>query len=116
MSTSTGCLELVKIFPPRPITSEAEWLAAQQVIDSLLDKGELSPDERDYLSVLGTLVYEYEENQRIVPDIGGMKFAKVLVTEFGLRHAIFLTLPTHKCGGFLHLVTRSGKGASRSSS
>lgn len=42
-------IELLKTFPPRPISSEEELLATQQVIDSLIDRGELTADEQDYL-------------------------------------------------------------------
>ncbi len=55
-------------------------LAAQRVIDSLIDRGnELSPDESDYLNVLGTLVYEYEQTQEPIPDIHGVELLKVLM-------------------------------------
>lgn len=54
-------IELLKRFPPRPITSHEEFVATQKVIDSLIDKqGQLTSDEQDYLNLLGTLVYEYE--------------------------------------------------------
>ena len=58
MKNSSAYIELLKTFPPRPITGEEELTATQKAIDSLLDKGELTPDERDYLHVLGTMVYE----------------------------------------------------------
>ena len=58
-------IEFLTSFPPRPITSEEELIATQKVIDSLIDKGELTADEQDYLNVLGTLVYEYVELQRL---------------------------------------------------
>jgi hypothetical protein len=54
-------IELLKTFPPRPIVSKQGLFATQKVIDSLIDRGKLTPDEQDYLNVLGTLVYEYEQ-------------------------------------------------------
>jgi len=73
-------IELLQAFPPRPIKSQSEMLAAQRVIDSLIDRGnELSPDESDYLNVLGTLVYEYEQTQEPIPDIHGVELLKVLM-------------------------------------
>lgn len=33
-------IELLKSFPPRPVTSEEELLATQEVIDSLIDKSQ----------------------------------------------------------------------------
>ncbi len=65
------------------ITSKEELLAMQKVIDSLIDKGELTPDEQDYLNVLGTLVYEYEEKHKSIPDIYGVELLKALIAEFG---------------------------------
>ncbi len=90
-------IELLQAFPPRPIKSEEELLATQEVIDSLIDRAmeSLSPDESDYLDVLGTLVYEYEQTQEPVPDIYGVELLKVWMEELGLRQkdlvAIFKT-------------------------
>ena len=85
MVISSDYLSLLKKYPPRPITSEQELANTQQVIDSLLDKPKLSKDESDYLNVLGTLVYEYEEAQELIPDIHGVDLLKVLLSEFGLK-------------------------------
>lgn len=79
-------IELLKTFPPRPIASEEELLATQKVIDSLIDRGELTPDEQDYLNVLGSLVYEYEQlHQEPIPDIHGVELLKALIAEYNLR-------------------------------
>lgn len=85
MLISNDYIELLKAFPPRPITSEDELMEIQKVIDSFLDKDELSKEERDYLNVLGALVYEYEQKQDPIPDIYGVDLLKVLIEEFGLR-------------------------------
>lgn len=85
LGTPNTYIELLTNFPPRPITAESELLATQKVIDSLIDKGELTPDEQDYLNVLGTLVYEYEETHKLIPDIHGVELLKVLIDEFGFR-------------------------------
>ena len=78
-------IELLKAFPPRPITAESELIATQETINSLLDKGEPTPDERDYLNVLGILVYEYEQTLEPIPDIYGIELLKALIVEFNLR-------------------------------
>ncbi|GET44361.1 helix-turn-helix domain-containing protein [Microseira wollei] len=83
-STSAD-IELLKTFPPRPINSEEELLATQKVIDSLIDRNELTPDEQDYLNVLGTLVYEYEQKHETIPDIFGVELLQALIDEFDLR-------------------------------
>ena len=85
MKNANAYMELLKTFPPRPITAEEELIATQKAIDSLLDKGELTPDERDYLHVLGMLVYEYEQTLEPIPDIYGVELLKALIEEFELR-------------------------------
>ena len=85
MLISNDYIELLKAFPPRPITSEDELRETQKVIDSLLDKGELSQEERDYLHVLAALVFDYEQKQEPIPDIQGVELVKVLIEEFDLR-------------------------------
>ncbi|MCC3407776.1 MAG: transcriptional regulator [Microcoleus sp. PH2017_10_PVI_O_A] len=92
MNNSNAYIELLKSFPPRPITVESELIATQETIDSLLDKGELTPDERDYLNVLGTLVYEYEQTLEPIPDIYGIELLKGLIEEFDLRQKDLLPI------------------------
>jgi HTH-type transcriptional regulator / antitoxin HigA len=82
--SNSAYIELLKTFPPRPITKEEDLIATQKVIDSLIDKGELTNDEQDYLNVLGTLVYEYEQKQEPIPDIHGVELLKALLIEFDL--------------------------------
>ncbi|WP_414529830.1 helix-turn-helix domain-containing protein [Nodularia chucula] len=78
-------IELLTTFPPRPINSQEEFAATQKVIDSLIDQSELTKDEQDYLNVLGTLVYEYEEKHNVIPDIYGVELLKALIIELGLK-------------------------------
>lgn len=84
MKNSSVYIELLKTFPPRPITTEEELIATQKAIDSLLDKGELTSDERDYLQVLGTLVYEYEQTLEPIPDIYGIELLNALIEELDI--------------------------------
>lgn len=78
-------LQLLQKFPPRPITNEDELEATQNIIDQLLDQAQLSQAEEDYLNVLGTLVYEYEQSQEPIPDIYGVELLKVLIKERNLQ-------------------------------
>jgi HTH-type transcriptional regulator / antitoxin HigA len=78
-------IELLNTFPPRPIKTEEDLEVTQSVVNSLIDQGKLSQDEKDYLNLLGTLIYEYEEAQDIVPDIFGVELLKVLIAELNLR-------------------------------
>jgi len=85
LRSSSVYIELLTTFPPRPINSEEELLATQNVIDSLIDRGTLTPDEQDYLNVLGSLVYEYEQKHEPIPDLHGVELLKTLLDEFGLQ-------------------------------
>jgi HTH-type transcriptional regulator / antitoxin HigA len=59
--------------------------AAQTVIDQLLDAPQLSPEQRDYLNILGMLVQEYEAQHVPIPDISGIELLKVLITDRGMK-------------------------------
>ena len=87
-------IDLLQAFPPRPIKSESELLATQKVIDSLIDRDPLTPDESDYLNVLETLVYEYEQTQEPIPDIHGVELIKVLIEDNDLRQKDLVPLFT----------------------
>ncbi len=54
-------LKLLQAFPPRPIASEEAYQATQKVVDQLIDQGSLTPEEQDYLNVLGCLIRDYED-------------------------------------------------------
>ncbi len=55
-----GYFELVAQFPLRPLRSDEDMDAAVRVLDSLLDRRDLTPGEADYLEVLGDLIERYE--------------------------------------------------------
>lgn len=57
-------LQLVTEFPPRPIQDEALLQATQERINQVLSSP-LNDDVRDYLRVLGMLIYEYEEQTKV---------------------------------------------------
>ena len=82
---NTNYTELLTSFPPRPIKSEEDLEKTQAVVDELLDKGELTEEEEDYLNLLGMVIYEYEEKQELVPDIYGVELLKVLIAELNLK-------------------------------
>lgn len=77
--------ELLINFPPRTIKSEEDFQKTQQLVDRLLDKGELTEAEEDYLDLLGVLISEYEQGQDLVPDIYGVELLKVLIEELNLK-------------------------------
>jgi HTH-type transcriptional regulator / antitoxin HigA len=78
-------IQLLQKFPPRTITNDQQLEATQEVIDSLLDRAELTPEESDYLNVLGTLVFDYEQKNETIADIYGVELLKVLIAERNLR-------------------------------
>jgi HTH-type transcriptional regulator / antitoxin HigA len=67
------------------IQSDDQLEQVQEVVDALIDKGNLTSDEKDYLDVLGTLVYEYEQTLEPLPDIYGVELLKVLIEERELK-------------------------------
>jgi len=79
-------MELITAFPPRSITNEAELIATQNRINYILDKGPLTRDDRDYLHLLGMLIYEYEEkHEPMPPAIRGVELLKALLEESQLQ-------------------------------
>jgi HTH-type transcriptional regulator / antitoxin HigA len=77
--------ELLMEFPPRSITSKDTLEATQAVIDRLLDSPTLTPEETDYLNLLGMLVHEYEERHVLIPDLHGVELLKALIEELDLK-------------------------------
>jgi HTH-type transcriptional regulator / antitoxin HigA len=82
---SSYYIELVTTFPPRPITNEIELIATQHRVNFILDKGKLTQDDRDYLKVLGTLIYDYEEKYEPMPILSGVELLKALLEESNLQ-------------------------------
>ena len=85
-------IKLVTKFPPRPINDEAELMATQQQINAILDKSDLNQDNRDYLRVLGVLVYEYEEKHEPMPELTDGELLKALMEEYSLQIQDFLNI------------------------
>ena len=77
--------QLLAGFPPRPITSDDQYWETVTRIDELIDKGLLSSDEQDYLSVLGMLVERYEGEHEPDIELRGIALIRALMEEQGLR-------------------------------
>lgn len=84
--------ELLEEFPPRPIQSEQGYWAVQAQIDALIDKGDLTPDEQDFLSLLGMLVERYETEHEPMPELRGVALVKALMAESSLRQRDLLPI------------------------
>ncbi|WP_019505557.1 type II toxin-antitoxin system HigA family antitoxin [Pleurocapsa sp. PCC 7319] len=82
---SSYYLQLINTFPPRPINNEAELLATQDQIDAIIDRQNITQDDKDYLEVLGTLVYDYEQKHEPIPVLEGIELLKALMSEENLQ-------------------------------
>ncbi|MEG3436932.1 transcriptional regulator [Pannus brasiliensis CCIBt3594] len=85
MLVTDDYLALLHKFPPRPIRNDEELEATQEVVNSLLDKPSLTVEERDYLNVLGTLIYDYEQTLDPIIDVHGVELLKFLIEADNLR-------------------------------
>ena len=74
-------LQLINEFPPRPINNEDELIATQQRINFILDKGNITHDDQDYLKILGMLVYDYEEKYEQFPQLKPQEILQSLIDE-----------------------------------
>jgi HTH-type transcriptional regulator / antitoxin HigA len=82
---SSYYMTLINTFPPRPVTNDAELNATQAQIHLILDRSQLTQDDRDYLKVLGMLVYDYEEQHEPMPTLKGTELLKALMEESNLQ-------------------------------
>ncbi|MEG4347960.1 transcriptional regulator [Microcoleus sp. A003_D6] len=82
---SSYYIEIITTFPPRPITCEVELIATQNRIDSIVSRSNLTQDDRDYLNVLGTLVYDYEQKHEPMPVLKGIALLKALMVEDNIQ-------------------------------
>jgi HTH-type transcriptional regulator/antitoxin HigA len=80
-------LALVSSFPLRPIRDDAEHRRAIEVVNGLLDHPALSPDEEDYLDVLGLIVADYEDSIYEHPEFSPSDRLRHLMGEHGLSQA-----------------------------
>lgn len=69
----------------RLINNEAELLATQEQIDAIVDKQNITQDDKDYLKVLGSLVYEYEQKHELMSVPKGIELIQALMTEENLQ-------------------------------
>lgn len=61
--------ELISLFPLKPIKSEDDLDKAEKIAESLIDKGNLTEDEKDYLDVLCLIVEQYESIHYPIPTV-----------------------------------------------
>jgi HTH-type transcriptional regulator / antitoxin HigA len=85
ITESAKYIELLNEFPPRPIRSASDAIAVQRVVDALLDADRLSPEQQEYLNLLGIVISEYEDKTVEISDIYGIELLNVLIEEWGLK-------------------------------
>lgn len=79
--------ELNREFPLRPIRSDAELEQAIAMIDGLIDRDRLSPDEDDYLEVLSNLVGKYEDEHHPLPAVSDAGMLRYLIESRAVTQA-----------------------------
>lgn len=85
--SDTSYRDLMLSFLPSPIKSEDDYDAVQEEMDRLIDKGELSDEENDYLDMLGTLILAYEDRVEKAEtyEVRGIEFLQGLLELHGLK-------------------------------
>lgn len=81
---SSYYLELIVNFPPRPIANQAEYEATQAQINKILERSNLTEDDRAYLKILGLTIYDYEEKHEQMPILSGVELIHALLEESNL--------------------------------
>ena len=85
--SSPEYLALLRSFPPRPIRGDDQHRRAVEVVNRLLDRPALSPDEEDYLDVLGLLIADYEDAIYEHPEFSPVERLRHLMGEHSLTQA-----------------------------
>jgi HTH-type transcriptional regulator / antitoxin HigA len=79
-----GYFKLVQRFPLRPIRSDGELDEAVRMVDSLLARRDLAPEEEDYLEVLGDLVEQYESEAHPMAPVSDAEMLRHLIEAKGV--------------------------------
>ncbi len=78
-------LKILNHYYMQIITNEQELIATKNQINSILDQRNITQDDRDYLRVIGTLVYNYEQQHEIIPTLTGIPLLQALLEESNLQ-------------------------------
>jgi HTH-type transcriptional regulator/antitoxin HigA len=76
MFYKSGHIDIIRALPLR---TETELDQAIAMIDSLIDREELEPDEQDYLDVLADQVERYESEQHPLPAVSEADMLRHLI-------------------------------------
>ena len=86
-SVRDSYLEMIRIFPLRPIRNNRELDQAIGIVDALLDREALDRGESDYLEVLGDLISRHEAAQQFNDDPSDAELLAHLLEARGLTQA-----------------------------
>jgi HTH-type transcriptional regulator / antitoxin HigA len=79
--------DLIRRFPLRPIRDEATLGAAAALVDELVARDDLTPEEHAYLEVLGDQIERYEDTHHPIPDAPPGQVLAYLMEARGLTGA-----------------------------
>jgi HTH-type transcriptional regulator / antitoxin HigA len=79
--------DLLMAFEPRPIRNEKEARIAGELIDTLTDLPRLSDGQREFVGLLGQLVYDWEMEHEEPIDVSPQEVVRSLLDDNGLRQA-----------------------------
>lgn len=77
-------LELINVFPLRPLQNDTDLNEAVVICDRLIDRVELTDAEFDYLHVIELLIEEYEEKTLVAKEFSGNEIITFLMEENNL--------------------------------
>jgi HTH-type transcriptional regulator/antitoxin HigA len=73
-------------YQPHPIGNEQDAERIQELIDALIDKGQLTDDEEEFLALLGSLVFMWEADGKYnLGDVPPHEVVKALLEAHDLR-------------------------------
>ena len=89
IDTSGDYLDLVRRFPLRVISSEREFRAAGAVLDGFVGREDLTPGQRDYVSVLAKLMEDYEASRQrqLLRKLSPVELVRYLMEQNGMNTA-----------------------------
>lgn len=109
-SEASNYAELLVQTLPRSITTESEAEAIQRRIDALIDRAEsLTEAEQELLSLLGDLIFAWEDGKYDLPEVPPHEIVKALLETHGL-HQKDLVGPVFPTEGIASEVLHGKRG------
>jgi HTH-type transcriptional regulator / antitoxin HigA len=77
--------ELLQAVQPRMVRTEEDAALMNDVVDLLTDRPHLSDDQREFIGLLGQLIYDWESEHEAPIDVSPQEVVSSLLLENGLR-------------------------------